>query len=649
MKKIGNYTISSYIISSGKYSTIYQGVDAKQNLVAIKEIKRTDFATNQVDIKSPIIQDLLKLDNQYVIRLIDVVEQGLFIYFIEELGISNLAKEVKKNEIRGMTEKSALFNFSQILNGYKWFFKKNLVYRHLTPYNIIRIEHKLKLSIPSTIFNLNVDNSNEQVDLSNDEYLYFSPEQLVDSETIDHKADIWALGCILYVMLYGSHPWGDYSLPKKYINLKDPSKTIKYRNFGLYQFIQFNGLRFPQPNPINSTLIDLLKRMLEFDPAKRISLTELLNHPFLDYFSLLGKAHKEGSVVELTKSKFSPSVLNISTLTKFINDFEKKKVKNEIKQNYQKKKQKLDDMESNPGSEIIVTNSFIPDPDMQMDQQSISDLEQICSEIDLKSKSDSNSLRQSVLTPMDIANNDKIIEELEIALNASDGPGEEENNTANMNIDQLANFITSLKKRIMLKITAFDEIKSIVTSAYIFAFRFFLLKSALYDMIKLEKKLLQDPNPFNSKNWEEFKAKPVYAKIVNSLFKQEDRIADMIDEYLPKALAVLKNSKIKFNSSFIGYLNKDPYQDCSLVLGLLFENLINGHLLPRVKHEIDGDKRLKLMKFAVLVKLILMIEQYGKFTQIDPALEFANVWQETDASSDSKFVELKYQDLVLNI
>jgi len=389
--------------------------------------------------------------------------------------------------------------------------------------------------------------------------------------------------------------------------------------------------------------------MLEFDANKRISLTELLNHSFLDYFGLLGKANKEGSVVDLTKVKVSPSVLNVPSLDKFINDIEKKKVKNEIKKNYQKKKQKLENMESNPGSEIIATNSLTPDPDLQLDQQSISDLEHVCSEIDLKSRSDSNQLRQSVLTPLDIANNDKVIEELEMALNASDGPADDESNTPNMNIDQLANFITAMKKRIMLKITAFDEIKSVVSSAYIFAFRFFLLKSALFDMIKLEKKLLQESNPFNTKNWVEFKTKPVYAKIVNALFKQEDRVADMIDEYLPKALAVLKNSNIKFNASFVSYLNKDPYQDCSMVLGLLFENLLNGHLLPRVKHEFEGDKKMKLMKFAVLVRLILMIDQYGKFVQIDPALEFASVWQETEASSDIKFVEVKYNDLVLNL
>jgi serine/threonine protein kinase len=648
IKKLGSYTMSSYLISDGKYSKVYQGVDSKGGLVAIKEVKITEFSIKKLSKSSDLVQDFLKCENKYVVRLIDIIEQGLFVYFIEELSMINLAKEVKKYEVRSMSEMLALLTFSQILNGYKFFFKKGLLYRHLNPRNVLKIDQKYKLSIPTTILQVNEEKQADELGTNEDDYLYYSPEQLIGEKVIDHKSDIWALGCILYFMLYTNNPWSDFSLPKKYIVLKDPQKTLQYRNFGLYQFIKINGVRFPQPNPVNSTLQDLIKRMLEFDATKRISLQEVLDHPFLEYLVLLNKNHSEGSFVDLRKSKITPSTFTANNLTKYISEYEKSQIRSELKTNFKNRNQKLSIMQKEAPQEFKISNSFIPDPEMKMDEQSIKDLEKICSEIDVKSKSNETPLRASVLTPFDIQQNDKIIEELEMALNKSDGILEEDPNSPNMSIDQLSNFINSLKKRIILKITAFDEIKIVVNSAYIFAFRFFLLKSSLYDMIKLEKKLIQDENPFKSVYWEEFKKKPVFAKIVNSIFKQEDRIMDMIDEYLPKAVVVLKNSNIKFNESFVSYLNKDPYQDISMVLTLLMENLLSGHLIPRIQSTAEAEKKIKLMKFAILVRLILMIEKYGKFTEIDPMLEFASSWQETEASSDPKFIEGKFMDLVLN-
>ncbi len=35
------------------------------------------------------------------------------------------------------------------------------------------------------------------------------------------------------------------------------------------------------------------------------------------------------------------------------------------------------------------------------------------------------------------------------------------------------------------------------------------------------------------------------------------------------------------------------------------------------------------MKFAILLKLILMLEEYGKQSPVDRKMEFVNIWEET--------------------
>ncbi len=70
----------------------------------------------------------------------------------------------------------------------------------------------------------------------------------------------------------------------------------------------------------------------------------------------------------------------------------------------------------------------------------------------------------------------------------------------------------------MLKIKAFENISRVIKSPYTIASKFFLLKTSLYELIKLEKKLLYDKNPFNSNNWEDFKDKKVFVKLCDSIF-----------------------------------------------------------------------------------------------------------------------------------
>jgi len=91
---------------------------------------------------------------------------------------------------------------------------------------------------------------------------YLAPEIIIDEGYEGFYADIWSLGVLLYAMLQGTVPF-------KANNIADLHKLILKGNFD-----------FPVPT-ISEDAKDLVRKMLVLTPEKRISIPEILNHPWI--------------------------------------------------------------------------------------------------------------------------------------------------------------------------------------------------------------------------------------------------------------------------------------------------------------------------------------------------------------------------------
>jgi serine/threonine protein kinase len=97
---------------------------------------------------------------------------------------------------------------------------------------------------------------------------YMSPEVLLSVDPFDGFAiDIWATGVILFIMLVGLPPW-------EFAHESDPRYRMVIGG-ELARMLQTWNLQVSEP------AADLLQKMLNRDPRKRLSLGEIKDHPWV--------------------------------------------------------------------------------------------------------------------------------------------------------------------------------------------------------------------------------------------------------------------------------------------------------------------------------------------------------------------------------
>ena len=89
--------------------------------------------------------------------------------------------------------------------------------------------------------------------------IYLAPE-IIKEEGHDEKVDIWCIGVLLFELTTGNVPFQGNDID----TLKD----------------NILHLRIAWPKDINIDAKNLIKKILKLDPGSRISLEEMLQHPF---------------------------------------------------------------------------------------------------------------------------------------------------------------------------------------------------------------------------------------------------------------------------------------------------------------------------------------------------------------------------------
>lgn len=179
----------------------------------------------------------------------------------------------------------------QLLRGLKYLHSANILHRDLKPGNLL-VNANCDLKICD--FGLARTSTGKGQFMT--EYVvtrwYRAPELLLCCDNYDTSIDVWSVGCI-FAELLGRKPIFPGTeclnqlkliinvlgtMPESHLEFIDNPKARKYiKSLPYSAGTTFTHL-YPNANPL---AIDLLQRMLVFDPSKRISVTEALQHPFM--------------------------------------------------------------------------------------------------------------------------------------------------------------------------------------------------------------------------------------------------------------------------------------------------------------------------------------------------------------------------------
>ncbi|KAF7783883.1 hypothetical protein Agabi119p4_48 [Agaricus bisporus var. burnettii] len=255
--KLGEYTVLRDVAEGtfGKVKMAQHTVTG--HLVAMKYISKAVIHREKTKTRVRREYEYMRaLRHPHVIKLYEVISTPTDIIFVLEFAGGELFNYIVANG--RMPESRARKFFQQIISGIEYSHRLKIVHRDLKPENILLDDD---LNVKITDFGL----SNE---ISDGDFLatscgspnYAAPEVIRGGVYAGPEIDVWSSGVILYVMLSGRLPFEDEEVHVLFSKITQGS--------------------FHMPSSFSSDARSLISAMLVVDPVKRITIPEILQHPF---------------------------------------------------------------------------------------------------------------------------------------------------------------------------------------------------------------------------------------------------------------------------------------------------------------------------------------------------------------------------------
>ena len=290
-------------VGDGTYGVVFKAENTKtKEVVALKKIK---LEVQSEGIPSTAIREislLREINHDNIVPLLDVVWtetqlQLIFQYMDRDLKQFIDEKKSMSCNIDDLTIKSIMW---QILRGVADCHSKRILHRDIKPQNILLNdagEVKIADFGLARAFQVPIRPYTHEVVTM----WYRAPEILLNSAEYSTPVDIWSVGCI-FAELYNQVPllWGEAEIDqifKIFRLLGTPSEEVWP---GVSDLPNFKPT-FPKWKPkdlskevpdMDELAVDLLLKMLAYDPVQRISAKKALTHPYFDELNEMIAAYK---------------------------------------------------------------------------------------------------------------------------------------------------------------------------------------------------------------------------------------------------------------------------------------------------------------------------------------------------------------------
>ena len=312
---IGDYIVK-HTIGKGTFSRVKLGINKYTGeKVAIKILDKLKIVEKE-DLERIIreMRMLSELDNEHVIKVYQIYEDDnhylIIMEYCEGGELFNYIVEKQR-----LSENETAFFYYQIIKGVEYIHSKGIAHRDLKPENLLLDKDK-KIKIID--FGLsNYFDGIQKLETPCGSPCYASPEMVGGNKYNGFFIDVWATGIILFAMLCG------------YLPFEDDNNDILFK--------QILSGKINYPSYLSEISKDLLNKIIETEPEKRIKIEEIKKHPFY----LLGKKlyDKKFNKIKINSSKElnykdDKNEFNINTQNSNERDHSKKERKQQLFSDY---------------------------------------------------------------------------------------------------------------------------------------------------------------------------------------------------------------------------------------------------------------------------------------------------------------------------
>lgn len=320
------------IIGHGAYGTVCSGLDLRtKQPVAIKKVHKI-FQHRSLARRT--LRELIFLrcfEHENIMNLHRVMRPNrdriASLYMVCEHMETDLAMVIRSPQ--ALSDDHCQFFLYQVLRGLKYIHSASVMHRDLKPRNLL-VNSNCDLKICDFGLGRVIPND---IKVRMSDYIatrwYRAPEVILSREKYTSAIDIWAVGCILAELLLrrplfpGKDSFHQLSLIISIIgcprveakldglNKKRSSRSAKKGRSFLRALPKKKGKPLNQVVPNASAIaLDLLTKLLSFDPSKRPTVEETLKHP---YFEELHFEDDEPVCTSLNISDFDFELMKTST------------------------------------------------------------------------------------------------------------------------------------------------------------------------------------------------------------------------------------------------------------------------------------------------------------------------------------------------
>ena len=253
-------------LGHGTFSVVYSGIHEQiKEKVSIKQLKKSEL-NNEKRLSSEMnIQK--KLFHPNICQMYCAIDQQHYLFLINELCPGkDILQNIIDNSYSPFSEEQACRIFQQIISGLEYMHKNFICHRDIKPENILVINQDDNNALIKIIdFGFSTSFAGDIILTDTCCSPSYAAPEILKKKYKGDQIDIWSSGIVLYVMVYGRLPFDQDNMKELVYHIKN----------GIYSL----------PNTISEECQDLIKKIIQVNPDKRITLHEIKNHPWMKKFN----------------------------------------------------------------------------------------------------------------------------------------------------------------------------------------------------------------------------------------------------------------------------------------------------------------------------------------------------------------------------